>query len=69
MAGALLRSTLIGGIAPVLMRRLSLGETMTVADIMQAEVRVVTSDTPVSEVVVSLEPEPEGLIECSCTSS
>ena len=54
MAGALLRSTLIGGIAPVLMRRLSLGETMTVADIMQAEVRVVTSDTPVSEVVVSL---------------
>ena len=27
---------------------------MTVADIMQAEVRVVTSDTPVSEVVVSL---------------
>ena len=32
----------------------SLGETMKVADIMQAEVRTVTSDTPVSEVVVSL---------------
>ena len=33
---------------------LSLGETMKVADIMQTDVRTVTSDTPVSEVVVSL---------------
>jgi CBS domain-containing protein len=57
MTGGLLRSTLIVDLGAVVIRRLGLlelGATMKVADIMQTDVRTVTSDTPVSEVVVSL---------------